>query len=73
MWVKRTPLRLVCLWKLGGAYGRFVYHQAPRARKLVLAKFGSIGFDIMYFGFHYLRMGGASAAANNNLPERYKA
>ena len=35
-----------------------------------MAKFKAIGHDASSFGLHSLRIGGASVAINNNMPER---
>lgn len=40
------------------------------ARSNVLRFIESIGLETKYFGIHSLRAGGASAAANNNTPDR---
>ena len=41
-----------------------------RARELFILKFKAIGLDTKLYGLHSLRIGGASAAANNDLPDR---
>ena len=41
-----------------------------RARELFIEKFKAIGLDTKLYGLHSLRIGGASAAANNDLPDR---
>ena len=41
-----------------------------RARELFIEKFKAIGLDTKLYGLHFLRIGGASAAANNDLPDR---
>ena len=41
-----------------------------RARELFMEKFKAIGLDTKLYGLHSLRIGGASAAANNDLPDR---
>ena len=40
-----------------------------RARELFIEKFKAIGLDTKLYGLHSLRIGGASAAANNDLPD----
>ena len=35
-----------------------------------IEKFKAIGLDTKLYGLHFLRIGGASAAANNDLPDR---
>ena len=41
-----------------------------RARELFIEKFKAVGLDTKLYGLHSLRIGGASAAANNDLPYR---
>ena len=41
-----------------------------RARELFINKFKAIGLDMRLYGLHSLRIGGAIAAANNDLPDR---
>ena len=41
-----------------------------RARELFIEKFKAIGLDTKLYGLHSLRIGGASAAAINDLPDR---
>ena len=41
-----------------------------RARELFIEKFKAIGLDTKLYGLHSLRIGGASAAAVNDLPDR---
>ena len=41
-----------------------------KARELFTEKFKAIGLDSKLYGLHSLRTGGASAAANNDLPDR---
>ena len=41
-----------------------------RARELFIEKFKAIGLDTKLYGLHSLRIGGASAVANNDLPDR---
>ena len=40
------------------------------ARELFIEKFKAIGLDTKLYGLHSLRIGGASAAASNDLPDR---
>ena len=42
-----------------------------RMRELVLEKLGEVGLDKSKFGLHSLRSGGASAAANAGIPDRW--
>ena len=42
-----------------------------RVRELVLEKIAAIGLDPKQFGLHSLRSGGASAAANAGVPDRW--
>ena len=42
-----------------------------RVRELVLGKIAAIGLDPKQFGLHSLRSGGASAAANAGVPDRW--
>ena len=42
-----------------------------RASELFIAKFKAIGLDTKLYGLHSLRIGGASAAANNDFPDRF--
>ena len=42
-----------------------------RARELILDMFSSIGLDKSKFGLHSLRSGGALAAANAGVPDRF--
>ena len=42
-----------------------------RVRELVLEKIAAIGLDPKQFGLHSLRAGGASAAANAGVPDRW--
>ena len=41
-----------------------------RARELFIQKFKAINLDTNLNGLHSLRIGGASAASNNNVPDR---
>ena len=41
-----------------------------RARELFINKFRAIGLDMRLYDLHSLRIGGATAAANNDLPDR---
>ena len=41
-----------------------------RARELFIQKFRAIGLDTSLYGLHSLRIGGASAAANSDIPDR---
>ena len=41
-----------------------------RARELFIQKFRAIGLDTNLYGLHSLRIGGASAAANSDIPDR---
>ena len=41
-----------------------------RARELFINKFKAIGLHMRLYGLHSLRIGGATAAANNDLPDR---
>ena len=41
-----------------------------RVKEVVLAKFKVIGLDALSFGLHSLRIGGAFAEINNNMPDR---
>ena len=65
-------------------FGKLIFHSSTktyslregsqlsysRAREVVLSKFSTIGLDQTNFGLHSLRIGGASAAANNDIPDR---
>ena len=42
-----------------------------RTRELVLEKLAEIGLDKSKYGLHSLRAGGASAAANAGIPDRW--
>ena len=42
-----------------------------RVRELVLEKLQELGLDPKQFGLHSLRSGGASAAANTGVPDRW--
>ena len=42
-----------------------------RVRELVLEKLSLLGLDKSKFGLHSLRAGGASAAANAGIPDRW--
>ena len=42
-----------------------------RVRELVLEKLKELGLDTKQFGLHSLRSGGASAAANAGVPDRW--
>ena len=50
------------------SYGSLSY---PRARETVLAMLTAIGLDKKQFGLHSLRSGGASAAANSRIADRF--
>ena len=41
-----------------------------RTRELFIEKFKAIGLETKLYGLHSLRIGGASAAANKDLPDR---
>ena len=42
-----------------------------RVREIVLEKLEAIGLEKQKFGLHSLRAGGASAAANGGIPDRW--
>lgn len=65
-------------------FGKLVFHRSTnsyslrsdsqlsytRAREVILAKFTALGLDSSRLGLHSFRIGGASAAANNDIPDR---
>ena len=61
----RRKTNTYCLRK--SSYGPISY---TRAREVVLGKFKAIGLNEKLFGLHSLRAGGATAAANNGVPDR---
>jgi len=58
-----------------GKNGNFFHRAGSKlsyswARELFIEKFKAIGLDTKLYVLHSLRIGGASAAANHDLPDR---